>query len=692
LLSIAVKDNIATVGSRTTCGSGILREYKSPFEAGVVRNLHLHDYAVRGKTNLDEFGMGSHSTHSFFGHVTNAWPFNNLSAGGSSGGSAAAVASGQCSAALGTDTGGSVRLPAAYTGVVGFKPSYGTISRWGVVPYANSMDTVGIMASDVASIKEAFHKAKRHDPRDPTCISDKAWKRLQPQRNAAILKMEAKRRRMSEAHALNMVGVRIGVPLEYNISELEPGIRQAWRDCLLTLQDQGAVIVPVSLPNTKHALSAYYVLAPAEAASNLSKYDGVRYGTRDGLPDGSNGVLYSRTRGTGFGDEVKRRILLGSYTLSSEAVDNYFLKAQKVRRLVQRDFDRIFAAPNPLRQAEQFDLKDIDESIQMSSKLGPTQVDFIVCPTAPTLPPTLDDASKQTSVDTYMNDVLTVPASLAGIPAISVPFPIPEEFLGEGKPAFAGMQIIGQYATDSALITIAETMVNRSPPTESKRPTQEIFAELHDKWSESKQKGGKAKGEAPAQNASAVDANEHIFKKGRNPVLEVQFPIRKTTTVKGMDPKAKDGQPLIWKIAQKRKALENENGEPLIQKVGTEKKAILAPGSEGGELRIRKIETRGLRSPLPVWKWTRLHGEVRVPNSEEGESPIRRIGTEKGRDLRSQLHILKPLPKLRIHKYISGPLLQKYLSNKGGSQHQPKTDKEVNKVFEDALGTWEENH
>jgi hypothetical protein len=159
-----------------------------------------------------------------------------------------------------------------------------------------------------------------------------------------------------------------------------------------------------------------------------------------------------------------------------------------------------------------------------------------------------------------------------------------------------------------------------------------------------------------------------------------------------MDPKAKDGQPLIWKIAQKRKALENENGEPLIQKVGTEKKAILAPGSEGGELRIRKIETRGWRSPSPVWKLTRLYGEVRVPNSEEGELPIRRIGTEKGRDLRSQLHILKPLPKLPIHKYISGPLLQNYLSNKGGPQHQPKTDKEVNKVFEDALGTWEENH
>lgn len=635
LTNIAVKDNIVTVGSRTTCGSGILREYRSPFEAGVVRNLRLHSSSVSGKTNLDEFGMGSHSTHSFFGPVTNIPPFAKLSVGGSSGGSAAAVASGQCSIALGTDTGGSVRLPAAYAGIVGFKPSYGAISRWGVVPYANSMDTVGIMALDITSIKTAFYTAQRHDPRDPTSLSDKAWKRLNRQRTFKPgNRREAKMRQMSEARELNMFGIRIGVPLEYNIAELEPGIRHAWRDCLGALRDEGAIIVPISLPNTKHALSAYYILAPAEAASNLSKYDGVRYGTRDDLADGSDGVLYARTRGNGFGDEVKRRILLGSYTLSSEAVDNYFLKAQKVRRLVQRDFDRIFATPNRLRPHEQFDLKDMDESIQMDSKLGPTQVDFIICPTAPTLPPTLDDVSEQTPVDTYMNDVFTVPASLAGIPAMSVPFPIPVEFRSEGKPAFAGMQIIGQYASDLALIKMAETMMSKLTPTGLKSPTPET-------------------------------TNTFVFKKGRNPVLEEGgLPIRKTTTLKGKDPKTMEGEPLIWKIAEREKA------------------TVLR--AEEGEQPVRK-DAKGGRALLPAWKPKNFYYKNdSIPNGDRGE-----------------LRVRKHLHKLPIHKYISerggspAPeskqselLIRKVSTDKGGPERLPRTNKEVHKVLEDALKTW----
>jgi len=246
---------------------------------------------------------------------------------------------------------------------------------------------------------------------------------------------------------------------------LEPGVRKAWENLLTFFQDQGCTVVPVSLPNTKHALSAYYVLAAAEAASNLSKYDGVRYGSRGESSDGAGDVLYSETRGTGFGDEVKRRILLGSYTLSSEAVDNYFIQAQKVRRLVQHDFDRVFSMPNLLRPGEQFDLSDMEESIQLDNKLGPSQVDFIVCPTAPTLPPTLDKLSKQTPVDSYINDVFTVPASLAGLPAISIPWAVPKKYRnrwgairGAHSPKHAGMQIIGQYSDDFRTIALAEKL------------------------------------------------------------------------------------------------------------------------------------------------------------------------------------------------------------------------------------------
>ena len=235
-------------------------------------------------------------------------------------------------------------------------------------------------------------------------------------------------------------------------------IRRAWKAALRLLEANGCTIVPISLPNTKHALSAYYVLAPAEAASNLSKYDGVRYGSRSEAADGAGDVLYSRTRGEGFGDEVKRRILLGSYTLSSEAINNYFIKAQKIRRLVQQDFDHVFTTPNPLRPHKQFDLSDMDESIQLSNKLGPPQVDFIVCPTAPTPPPDLHHVAVQEPVDTYMNDVFTVPASLAGLPAISIPFPVPVIDTGEENQVtyHASIQIIGQYADDFRLLHLAE--------------------------------------------------------------------------------------------------------------------------------------------------------------------------------------------------------------------------------------------
>jgi aspartyl-tRNA(Asn)/glutamyl-tRNA(Gln) amidotransferase subunit A len=410
--------------------------------------------------------MGSNSTNSFFGAVHHQI-FDQHSVGGSSGGSAVAVAAEKCDIALGTDTGGSVRLPAAYTGVVGFKPSYGWISRWGVVSYANSLDTVGILASSAHKARTLLQVVQGHDPRDPTTITPGTRKRLKRGRRDAALR-HVSRTEFQKPVKEKFHKFRIGVPMEYNISELDPGIRQAWQNALKIFQDQGCTIVPVSLPNTRHALSAYYVLAPAEAASNLSKYDGIRYGTRNDAGDGAADVLYSKTRGEGFGGEVKRRILLGSYTLSSEAIDNYFIKAQKVRRLVQKDFDRVFSLPNLLQPEEQFNLSDMDESIVLENKVGPPQVDFIVCPTAPTRPPRLDDIAKQTPVDTYMNDVFTVPASMAGLPAVSIPFQITEEFQQVDIPQFAGIQIIGQYSDDHRVLETASILENLRGPVRPK--------------------------------------------------------------------------------------------------------------------------------------------------------------------------------------------------------------------------------
>lgn len=385
---------------------------------------------MAGKTNLDEFGMGSHSKCSYFGPVTqsNAEGAEALSAGGSSGGSAVAVATGQCWAALGTDTGGSVRLPAAYTGIVGFKPSYGLVSRWGVLAYANSLDTVGVLAQSTQHAKVVFEAINGYDEQDPTS--------LLPSTRARIFESLSQRRRNSS--------LRIGVPLEYNIAELSPQVRRAWTSALEFLRNQGHMIVPASLPSTKRALSAYYVLAPAEASSNLAKYDGVRYGTRAEGPDGAEGVLFSRTRGQGFGDEVKRRVLLGAYTLSAEAIDNYFIQAQKVRRLVQQDFDRVFSLANPLLDGGRTGRQDTDQA-----------VDVLVCPTAPTLPPTLESLEKQSPVEAYVSDVFTVPASLAGLPAVSVPFKASQRGEGEGHEGNIGIQVIAQYGDDNLALEVA---------------------------------------------------------------------------------------------------------------------------------------------------------------------------------------------------------------------------------------------
>jgi aspartyl-tRNA(Asn)/glutamyl-tRNA(Gln) amidotransferase subunit A len=441
---LAVKDNIATKDFPTTCGSAVLSNHPSPFEATIVRQLRECGGTVVGKTNMDEFGMGSHSVHSASGPVKNPLSVTDTSAGGSSGGSAVAVKVGDAEIALGTDTGGSIRLPAAYCGVVGYKPSYGMLSRFGVVPYANSLDTVGLLATKVEHLRDVIFDHGlhlKHDPRDPTSLSEKF--------------------RFDHQEIPRERPFRIGIPQEYNIEELDPRIRVAWTQAMVALSKAGYECVPVSLPSTKHALSAYYIIAPAEASSNLAKYDGVRYGVRGDESDAAGEVLYSKTRGEGFGEEVQRRILLGSYSLSSEAMDNYFIQAQMVRRLVQRDFDRVFRVANPLYDAQQFDLSEMSDDVLLENKLGPKQVDFLLCPTAPTFAPRLDTVSSQTPVQEYTNDVFTVPASLAGLPAISIPTKVQKLASdADESRAVAGLQLIGQYWDDQALLSTAQQLAD----------------------------------------------------------------------------------------------------------------------------------------------------------------------------------------------------------------------------------------
>ncbi|KAF2501241.1 glutamyl-tRNA amidotransferase subunit A [Lophium mytilinum] len=439
---IAIKDNICTSDLPTTAASGILKSFTSPYDATVVQQLRAAGGVIAGKTNMDEFGMGSHSTRSIFGEVCQETRSDRrVSAGGSSGGSAVAVARHNCWAALGTDTGGSVRLPAAYTGTIGFKPSYGLISRWGVIAYANSLDTVGIFARGAHDAQTVFNALNVHDPRDPTSLPPSTRSRIASVLAKRPLEWPPSKPSPPPGLVGPMPPLRIGVPIEYNIAELQPEVRAAWMQTLRILADNGHSIHQVSLPTTRHALSAYYVLAPAEASSNLAKYDGVRYGSRapgsDASPE-TKSVLFAKTRGEGFGDEVKRRILLGAYTLSADAIDNYFIKAQKVRRLVQQDFDRVFALPNPLLD---------DQPANGENK----KVDLLICPTAPTLPPTLKSLEGQSPVDAYINDVFTVPASLAGLPAVS--FPV--ECVVDGVAIKVGIQAIGQYGDDHLVLNVA---------------------------------------------------------------------------------------------------------------------------------------------------------------------------------------------------------------------------------------------
>ncbi|QRV88793.1 amidase [Ceratobasidium sp. AG-Ba] len=435
--SVAVKDNICTMDMPTTCSSNILRDFQPPYDATCVRLLREAGGSIAGKTNCDEFGMGSLNVYSSHGPVINPLSREGepRSAGGSSGGSAAAVAARACFAALGTDTGGSIRLPAAYCGVVGLKPSYGMISRWGVVSYADSLDCVGVLASTVDDVQLVFDTLSRHDPRDPTSVPEDL--RVSAH-NAAQARLDSFNKSFE-----SLEGIRIGIPQEYFPLELDQTSLTSFRALVSNLQKRDATVVPVSLPSTPFALSAYYVLASAEASSNLSRYDGIRYGKRVDVPKGTDlkyaGNAYAATRTAGFGDEVKKRILLGTYALSADAFENYFLQAQRVRALVRADFNKVFSsrAPNLLQPLS-----------------APTQkdqgIDVLLHPSAiRTAPPLSNDADP---IDAYVQDVLTVPASLAGLPALSVP-------CGTGSDGWpVGASIVGQWGYDPVVCQIGRAV------------------------------------------------------------------------------------------------------------------------------------------------------------------------------------------------------------------------------------------
>jgi aspartyl-tRNA(Asn)/glutamyl-tRNA(Gln) amidotransferase subunit A len=397
-IPIAHKDILCTRALRTTCGSRMLENYTSPYDAHVVSELERAGTVMVGKTNMDEFAMGSSSESSCFGPVRNPWAKARVP-GGSSGGSAAAVAARMAPAATGTDTGGSIRQPAALSGVCGLKPTYGTVSRYGLVAFASSLDQAGPFARSAADLALLMNAMAGFDPRDSTSI-------------------ERPKEDYSRFLNQNLEGLRIGVPQEYLGEGVEPGVRKAIEEAMRWFVSQGAKRVAVELPNQKLGVPVYYIIAPAEASSNLARFDGVRYGHRAkqyaDLVD-----MYSRTRAEGFGAEVKRRILVGTYVLSHGYYDAYYLQAQKVRRLIVRDFHSAFE-----------------------------RCELILGPVAPT---TAFEIGAQTDdpVKMYLGDIFTVPGSLAGLPGLSVPCGFDER----GLPV--GLQLVGPHFSEAKLLGVA---------------------------------------------------------------------------------------------------------------------------------------------------------------------------------------------------------------------------------------------
>ncbi|OYY78487.1 MAG: aspartyl/glutamyl-tRNA amidotransferase subunit A [Sphingomonas sp. 28-62-20] len=409
---IGMKDLFCTKGVPTTAASLILEGFTPQYESTVSGNLFAAGAGMLGKLNMDQFAMGSSNETSAFGNVISPWRRSDggnapLAPGGSSGGSSAAIAARLCPGATGTDTGGSIRQPAAFVGISGIKPTYGRCSRWGVVAFASSLDQAGPMARSVRDCAILLENMTGFDPKDSTSL------------NLPVPKWEA---------GLNasMVGKRIGIPKEYRVDNMPPEIDALWQQGIDWLKDAGAEIVEVSLPHTKYALPAYYIIAPAEASSNLARYDGVRFGLRD-LPDGANlQDMYAATRASGFGDEVKRRIMIGTYVLSAGFYDAYFTQASKVRTLIARDFDRAFEA-----------------------------CDYLLTPTAPSAAFALGEKSAD-PIAMYLNDVFTVPSSLAGLPAMSVPGGLDKA----GLPL--GLQIIGRALDEQGVLNACLALEERA--------------------------------------------------------------------------------------------------------------------------------------------------------------------------------------------------------------------------------------
>ncbi len=397
-IPIAIKDNFLTRGLVTNCASKILAGFEPPYDATIVKRLRSAGAVITGKTNLDEFAMGSSTENSAFFPTCNPWNLERIP-GGSSGGSAAAVAADQCTGALGTDTGGSIRQPAACCGVVGLKPTYGRVSRFGIIAFASSMDQVGPLAKDVRDSALLLQAVAGHDPADSTSADQAAPN-------------------YSEALSGGVNGLRLAVPKEYFIGGLQPEVDQALRIALREFERQGAVVEEISLPHTDYAVAVYYIVATAEASSNLARYDGMRFGYRAAAQDLAETYMISRDRG--FGAEVKRRIMLGTYVLSAGYYDAYYLKAQRVRTLIKKDFDSAFR-----------------------------QCDAIITPTMPTTAFKIGEKS-QDPLQMYLSDIYTISANLAGLPALSLPC----GFDGDGMPI--GMQIIGRLFDEATLLRIAQ--------------------------------------------------------------------------------------------------------------------------------------------------------------------------------------------------------------------------------------------
>jgi len=407
-IPLGIKDLFCTKGVESQAASRILENFKPEYESTVSQNLLDNGTVMLGKLNMDEFAMGSSNETSIYGNAINPWKIDDrgLTPGGSSGGSAAAVAADLCLAATGTDTGGSIRQPAAFTGIVGIKPTYGRCSRWGIIAFASSLDQAGPMTKTVRDGAIMLEAMAGNDPKDSTSAN------IEVPNFEAMLTGDIK-------------GKRIGIPKEYRLDGMPSEIEKLWSDGTEMLRQAGAKIENISLPHTKYALPAYYVIAPAEASSNLARYDGVRYGRRAALSSGDGiNEMYEKTRAEGFGPEVKRRVMIGTYVLSAGFYDAYYNRARRVRALIKKDFDEVFA----------------------------DGVDAILTPTTPSAAFGLGEMSDADPVQMYLNDVFTVTVNLAGLPGVSIPTGVDKS----GLPL--GLQVIGRPWEEGDMLNIAYSL------------------------------------------------------------------------------------------------------------------------------------------------------------------------------------------------------------------------------------------